>query len=211
MIRHVIALTTILISLLASTAVASMMTAASSQDAKPGSSIAASVTYTYVNSYYLNPLESSDPPAGSFSSGINKLVGEITTIDGYLQDGFGSIIEQLDTWSFTDGLRTIDNTNGSLSFGASVIEGEIAFWQISAYAYFEESPYTIYSEFQSGYGNDYAVHFIANNPHALDLARTGEGEYGTWVSTSAVPVPAAVWLFATGILGFAGYRRKMNV
>jgi hypothetical protein len=35
------------------------------------------------------------------------------------------------------------------------------------------------------------------------------GNWGAWVTTAAVPVPAAAWLFGSGLLGLLGFRRKL--
>ena len=34
------------------------------------------------------------------------------------------------------------------------------------------------------------------------------GGFGAWVNTAAVPVPAAVWLFSSALLGLIGFKRR---
>ena len=33
---------------------------------------------------------------------------------------------------------------------------------------------------------------------------------GAWVTTSSVPIPAAVWILGSGLIGFVGIRRRLN-
>ena len=44
-----------------------------------------------------------------------------------------------------------------------------------------------------------ASHFISTGPDGLESA---------WVGASAIPVPAAVWLFGSGLIGLAGVARR---
>ena len=60
------------------------------------------------------------------------------------------------------------------------------------------------SEAISGYNG--SVNFINDGDVTVTISsQNGIAEFG---NTSAVPVPAAAWLFGTALLGFAGFRRK---
>ena len=45
----------------------------------------------------------------------------------------------------------------------------------------------------------------------LKIAYKNEEFYVSGISVSAVPVPAAVWLFGTALIGFVGYGRRTSV
>ena len=60
------------------------------------------------------------------------------------------------------------------------------------------------SEAISGYNG--SVNFINDGDVTVTISsQNGIAEFG---NPSAVPVPAAAWLFGSALLGFAGFRRK---
>ena len=62
------------------------------------------------------------------------------------------------------------------------------------------------SEAINGYNG--SVNFLNDGWAKVVIAsRNGEAQFGS-SNPSAVPVPAAAWLFGSALLGFAGFRRK---
>ena len=74
----------------------------------------------------------------------------------------------------------------------------------------------------------FSINFVANPPPGTDTVSIGAGLFGDWqdgagvsitgviyngatVNVSAVPVPAAVWLFGSGLLGLVGVARRRQV
>jgi hypothetical protein len=52
---------------------------------------------------------------------------------------------------------------------------------------------------------------LLNAGDVLKIANNNQQFYVSGVSVSAVPVPAAIWLFGSALLGFIGYGRRTNV
>lgn len=66
--------------------------------------------------------------------------------------------------------------------------------------------------YQNGAGNNivYGPEFVENYDSSLYQYRTSSnGAYGSYlVRTSVVPIPAAIWLFGSGLLGLVGIARR---
>jgi hypothetical protein len=120
---------------------------------------------------------------------------------------YTDITSSVTSFEFTDGSGlTInqDTVGASSRFGISTdASGDIVTWLVGGYANSAQTqmqtnwhttigfnPGADFSETSSSFAGDYG--FIFDNP-------------GTWTSTS-VPVPAAVWLFGSGLAGLAGIR-----
>ena len=56
-------------------------------------------------------------------------------------------------------------------------------------------------------GSDMRINLDGGNSFLLDLADDGNGGYLT-TSTAVVPVPAAIWLFGSGLIGLVGFARR---
>lgn len=52
---------------------------------------------------------------------------------------------------------------------------------------------------------------VANDSGSVYASFGREGANAPYISTSPVPVPAAIWLFVSGLVGVAGFRRKTAV
>ena len=63
----------------------------------------------------------------------------------------------------------------------------------------------------AGVGYDVLVCSVCLVQPNADLAESGFATYAIWTPVSAVPVPAAVWLFGTALIGFVGVARKRKV
>jgi len=55
----------------------------------------------------------------------------------------------------------------------------------------------------------YGDYYTAPSRHLRDYNRNN-GTWVQWTPVASVPVPAAVWLMGTGLLGLMGYSRKKN-
>jgi len=76
-------------------------------------------------------------------------------------------------------------------------------------------PTTYLSSIQDDGNGDYAIamafllgDMLSGESISLDYSYVMGGTLGTTVVPSAVPVPAAVWLFASGLVGLVGSRRR---
>jgi len=57
----------------------------------------------------------------------------------------------------------------------------------------------------AGIGSDYTTGIVTEMPNIWKLTSTGQL---TYAAPSAVPVPAAVWLFGSGLLGLVSVARR---
>lgn len=111
------------------------------------------------------------------------------------------------SYSFIFGNFTIDNTNSTLS---NSVVGNVPFTTTAS------APFSLNDGFMvATYNADSSV-FLNISDTLLNLVQsdpscTGSCQAfstGSWVRTSAVPVPAAVWLFGSGLLGLIGMARR---
>jgi len=186
------------------------------------------VTFNYTGLAY-DPGETfdQDPPAGSYTA-ANSVTGFFTVDDASLYDG--KVITDFDilSWSFNDGRNTLSSANSdNLSAAQITYSGGIfTDWNInvqspnnsSALALGEQWLEIITFNNGSTYAKDSSRIFecVSNcapsNPITIqaDSGSTGNtfnDGTGSW-NVSPVPVPAAVWLFGSGLLGLIGIARR---
>ncbi len=136
--------------------------------------------------------------AGVFTTGAGDVANPITF---NVTAGSGLFLDTInfDLGSFTH-FNMTSTTSNLLSFGAPIFENFGDTEVVAASA-------NHFSVFLADLGlpRDYHLH-----PQALNQ---GGGTYSVamWGSTAPVPVPAAVWLFGSGLAGVVGFaRRKMS-
>ena len=115
------------------------------------------------------------------------------------------------TYSFTFDNFTIDNTNSTLS---NSLSGNVPFTTTSS------SPFDAGDGFLlATYDLDTSI-FLNISVGGVNLVQgsltgcTGSCQalaLGSWTRTSAVPVPAAVWLFGSGLVGLMGVARRKKL
>jgi len=189
---------------------------------------AAIVTFNYTGLAYDPGLTfNQDPPAGIYTA-ANSVTGFFTVDDASLFDG--NVITDLDilSWSFSDGRNTLSSANSDKLQTAQVTYsgGIFTDWNLNV-----QSP-NVSSALELGeqwleiitFNNGSTVakdgsrifECVSNcapfNPITIQADTGGTGNTindgtGSW-NVNPVPVPAAVWLFASGILGLVGMARR---
>jgi hypothetical protein len=155
----------------------------------------ASTIYTYTGNNF-------DTFTGSLQSHDSSM--NVTVSLEYTNPLLPNLAEQFQnplSFSISDGLNTINNSNvvsSNFSIGTDS-SGDIASWFIFAAAtgvYIE----TISSTIITGIEWDYGRTTIDNVANIRD-------DPGSW-SVSPVPIPAAVWLFGTALIGLIGFGKR---
>jgi len=142
--------------------------------------------------------------AAANSSSYNGLQGHLATVTSASENTW-----LVSTFSATSLNKHLFGGTDQVTEGVwEWVTGEA--WDYSNWARNEPNDYL---------GNENYVEFWHNNGSWNDIwfDRTSQGrrshkgyiiEYENVASVSAVPVPGAVWLFATGLIGFVGMRQK---
>jgi hypothetical protein len=145
-------------------------------------------------------------------------------------DGRGmEVIYGVQRYSFTDGIRTLTQDNSEIELKAkSDAEGNLIRWDVSIYdRTYISSAYESQIETEVsistkdnltfGGGADYGSTFdctggfsggACGNPSWINSGSTDN--LGTWTRSFAIPVPAAVWLFASGLGALGVVRRRKS-
>lgn len=173
-------------------------------------SVNASVVYGYEG----NPF---DVFSFDFPSGSDRISGSLS-LSNELAANLDWVNASPDSWTFTDGLTTVTNqTSGYVStFQFSTdAAGGITDWRILLLRPIGSlglpsieirtrtdsgNPVNIYDE------STYCVELTIGNTCA-NGTNAYSSSAGVW-SVSAVPVPSAVWLFGSGLIGLIGLARR---
>lgn len=135
------------------------------------------------------------PNLGDVGTETNKLVLNINPSSGLFLD---TINFDLGNWTHFNMTSTVNNIS---FFGAPIFEN------IGDTEFIAGSP-NHFSVFLPNLGLDRDYHL---HPQGLN-AGGGNYQLSLWGSTAPVPVPAALWLFGSGLVGLVGLaRRKMSV
>jgi hypothetical protein len=122
------------------------------------------------------------------------------------------------SFSVTFGVDQLSNytLNGALNAIFYDSGAYVKLWE-NGTEIFASAPYAT-NYWGDGSGNfSQSGQFIAGNTYKLDLysyAIFSDYHYESWqfnMSTTPVPVPAAVWLLGSGLVGLAGFRRKLKL
>jgi hypothetical protein len=184
-------------------------------------SSSASVVYTYTGNTFTN-IQDSDPPAGTFTT--NDFVSISFVVPELLTDLRLPILISPTSFTASNGRITLTNTS-PLTLDtirvATDSSGLITGWHISLakggsdLQVGEQSDQiltgfnTAFSEGDGGNRIECTERDAADEQcfnFFLDFG-SNTNNPGTW-SLSTVPVPAAAWLFGSGLLGLVGIARK---
>jgi hypothetical protein len=97
------------------------------------------------------------------------------------------------SFSFEAGTLSYTATSDLVTWGTTPANGADMFIQYEGEGY----------QMEFGTDYDFTVEYQADQADSFLFSSTNMVE-------TAVPIPGAVWLFITGALGFAGYRRKIK-
>jgi hypothetical protein len=123
-----------------------------------------------------------DPPTFDFDS-VDSSAAAVDAVNAALNADGASLVGE----SSTEGAPAFMIGFGSFE---SSIEGEIVLWQAGAYS--TPDP-------------DAWISDLANNPFAGSAT---DNQPLMWADFRPVPVPAAVWLFGSGLVGLVGVARR---
>lgn len=158
--------------------------------------------------------------------GSISLSGGLTPVDASL---VGTTLVAATGIDF-DGTATVDQAAGdfSTSAGSTATMGDFQFdpvldpnpvsiWSVDGFTFSMDSVVVDFQSFNflllSGSGTVSGNGFDATEGTWKFSANTANSNTFSWSSSSAtvVPVPAAVWLFGSGIIGMAGVARRRNL
>lgn len=177
----------------------------------------AAVVYTYIGNNYNNfqPVESSSFYDSSMQIELSF------TVDSLLTDFAGSAVALVTSYSFYDGINLLTKADGDGTFDLNTdSSGNILQWFVAVGTnrlthenVGDRSGFLLITANVDGVSVIDQAEFYecVNNSfgYCIDTnfdARVS-GNYGTW-SVSSVPIPAAVWLFSSGLLGLVGMARR---
>jgi hypothetical protein len=193
----------------------------------------AAYMYTYAgntfDSFYTDGyLSYSESPPPSYDNTMS-VGGYFVVMDEIGQgDGMGMEVLHAQRYSFTDGIHTLTQDNSEIELLAKAdAEGNLIRWNVSIYDkteiyyYYEwmvEKQISITTKnLLIGDSVDYGSTFdctdgfhdgACGNPPWINSGSTEN--LGTWTSSFAIPVPAAVWLFASGLGALGVVRRRKS-
>lgn len=174
--------------------------------------VSASVVYSYQGNFF----DTFTSP--SFYDNSMNISGSFQMASTLPIDSVDSFILDIETYSFSDGVFTYNNTNSFI--GGALFEtgsqGNISRWSFSIISFILTDPDDNPAVYNLGTGSLSPVSDIArivpcsegtclpSDPGVLSGSIINNP--GVW-SVSVVPVPAAIWLFGSGLLGLIGFTR----
>jgi hypothetical protein len=189
----------------------------------------AAVVYTYTgntynivgNNNYYEPSEPTPDPYDISMRVTGTLVMPEEFVYGYNHPAEGDVL----SFSFSDGVNTLTNENSTLTFRNEFIvdtDGSFLSWGIEIVRYELAGNGSVQIR-QSIRTFDYPDTFDSVQNFECKLfdgyacsapyerVAQIESSSGTWIKSSVVPVPAAVWLFGSALAGLGWMRRKQVV
>ena len=181
----------------------------------------ASAIYTYSGNAF-DIIGNNNPPSGTNIT-TNQSVSVIFATPSLLLNLDYKIITPT-SFSITDGATTFTEAS-SLDFLRFTFttdsQGQITDWQViadekfalSSIWYVGEQSHQIVTQYSFGEGNDSSVLsecVSLNSDSSCAYLGTDAGQVntvGTWTVTT-VPIPPALWLFGSGLLGLVGISRR---
>ena len=186
---------------------------------------AQATTYQYVGASFTT-IGDDDPPAGTYTTSM-AITGNFTVNSPLGQNmPFSDISGIVTGYSFSDGRQTLTDANSRIAafwIGTefSTTGNEIWTWQVNV---INDSPYTAAGEQRGGisiFFPDYQVILYQDTASISECVtfttvctetRTDSGSninlLGSWYIAPPVPIPPALWLFGSGLLGLIGLARR---
>ncbi|SFK20547.1 hypothetical protein [Methylophaga sulfidovorans] len=133
---------------------------------------------------------------------------EVSVSSGSTVLGGGYVTEGPGTWNSLFNLSSNEDTYAKIEWSFNP-ESNFTNAQLGFTA---EGDYPVYTTLLNIMGDySFVVFLEAGVEYAVDIINASRNVFKYDVSVSAVPVPAAVFLFAPALLGFLGLRRKSAV
>jgi hypothetical protein len=188
----------------------------------------AATTYQY-NGNYFDTVTDNDPPAGTYTTAM-RASGSFT-LSAPLSPllNFTDISSQILDFSFNDGRQTLTDSTPYIDFEFLIrtnLDGDITAWDITLNERFGPEPHSIGQQIGTIRTHKPSVGTLSfdlgDRAECLNIISTGDPrcqsiQSDRGVSNSApgswtvVPVPPAVWLFNTGLLGLIGMARRKRL
>lgn len=152
-------------------------------------------------------------PGGQGTEGIEVTDGQTPTISAGVVSSFNSnVSSEIASWTTASNTATIADTTGTATY--SVQSGTLGDGDILAGQNFGGSIgsalnfYNVTTSSTRGAPDTISAYSNGTGDGFWFLSSTGELSYD--IPTSAVPLPAAVWLLGSGLLGLAGIGRRRS-
>ena len=187
------------------------------------STVSASVVYSYTGSNFTEFYEQTSG-SGVLYNGSDSITGQIQLAE-LLVGSSNSQVMDVEDFSFSDGVNTYTKANGAGILWSVTYNGDISAlkWSLSVQAAPMEGVVVGGTQYAgiTSYGGGISVQDTASTTICIGVTSNGGCEQetsqgyaytaGTWAltgDTTIVPVPAAVWLFGSGLLGLFGVARR---
>jgi len=146
-----------------------------------------------------------------FNPGLNPGVAGAVISNFTSNAALGALQLTGDVTGALPGSVTINNTTGWNDYYQQVVFGDNVRFTLNLHGSADNS-FAL-----SFYSADGFTPLLTNDPNGfattVDLNSNGAvvNNLSNQVSVAATPIPAAAWLFGSGLMGLAGIRRRMNV
>ena len=168
----------------------------------------ASMVYTYTGQEFTSvkgAFETSDFITATFS--LDNALAANTSVDLTTLAGF--------TLTMSAGHISMTNTVGGVTLNEASLTtdafGNIVTWGLGFSELVSDGTQrnSLLTRHFPGYNLDIVIDRVTlGEPRGNEIGNGSVGPAGTWTSASVVPVPAAVWLFGSGLIGLAGVARR---
>ena len=170
----------------------------------------ASMVYTYTGLEFTSvkgAFETSDFFTATFS--LDDALAANTSVDLTTLAGF--------TLTMSAGHISMTNTVGGVTLTEADVStdafGNIVTWGLgfSELVNNDTQRNSLLTRHFPGYNLDVVIDRVTlGEPRGNEIGNGSVGPAGTWTSASVVPIPAAAWLFGSGLLGLIGIARRKN-
>ncbi len=165
-----------------------------------------SISVTF-NQYSFYSFSSSFAPVeismGEYQDPLVRLTSGIKYLDIYTTGSFGAAAPS----GFVDGNTiNVDLSSLRVELGIKKLGAmfDVGLWPINT-----PSDIGVYDPLSGNYNLSWIQNFMVDNPGTNnDYYGNFKVQLGGYVTTSAVPVPAAFWLFGSGLIALAGVVRR---
>ena len=168
---------------------------------------------TTVYEYKGNPFELFQDPVGALPSTLTALSGTMTlSIDLAPNLPLTSVYFDVLNFSFTDGATVLTKSSPEIKWNIWVSTDEnsnIVDWDLNIFhypAFAGDVSFTSYTALARGSVLDGTAYAVDDSGGTTTLANVKDNP-GIW-TTRVIPVPAAVWLFGSGLIGLIGVARR---